>query len=63
MVSSRINDRPDRNDIIKQSFSEKIIHYLSTKINQISPDPIHQLEILQSGDVVNFPKTSSIDNV
>lgn len=64
VVSSHLNDRPERNDITKKSFSEKIIHYLSSKMNQINPDPIHQLEVLQSsGDVVNLPKTNTVDHV
>lgn len=62
-VSSDLNDRSERNVITKKSFSEKIIHYLSSKMNQINPDPIHQLEILQSGDIVNFPKTNTVDNI
>eukprot|EP01040_Poterioochromonas_malhamensis_P020456 gene20456-24412_t len=45
VVSSRLEERPERNDIIKKSFSEKIVQYISSKMNQISPDPIHQFEI------------------
>ena len=64
VVTSHLHDRPERNDITKKSFSEKIIHYLSSKMNQINPDPIHQLEVLQSsGDVVNLPKTNTVDHV
>lgn len=62
-VSSRLEGRPERHDITKKSFSEKIIQYISSKMNQISPDPIHQLEILQGGDHVQFPDTNTIDNV
>mmetsp|Transcript_3411 Transcript_3411/g.3732 ORF Transcript_3411/g.3732 Transcript_3411/m.3732 type:complete len:626 (-) Transcript_3411:378-2255(-) len=60
VVSSHLEGRCERNDIIKKSFSEKIIQYISSKMNQISPDPIHQFEILQS---TNFPETNIIDNV
>ncbi len=62
-VSSRVEGKPERNDPTKKSFSEKIIQYISSKMNQISPDPIHQLEILQGGDDVNLPMTTEIDNV
>lgn len=60
VVSSHLEERYERNDITKKSFSEKIIQYISSKMNQISPDPIHQFEILQS---TNFPETNIIDNV
>ncbi len=63
VTSSPYHSRKEGNDIpilseLGKSLSERVKHYLSSKMNQILPDPLitsnlRELEILQAGGLFN----------
>ena len=60
------HDAPISSELGK-SLSERVKHYLSSKMNQILPDPLgtselRELEILQAGGQFNENNDSKVDN-